>query len=248
MPSLLHKIFGQKDLPDFSALHTDMHSHILPGIDDGSQSPESSVNMMTGLMELGFKKFITTPHIMPEVFNNTPESVHAAFSQLKNALENKDHFDLHVAGEYYIDDHFATRVRNGEQFLTFGDNYILVEVSMMVKEKKLEESLFELVMNGYKPVLAHAERYPYMFENGKLNYYSGLCDADVFLQVNLRSFTGNYGEIQRKIARALAENDMISFLGTDLHNEGQLGLLFQAMKDNHVQKLMAGGKLLNHTI
>ncbi len=153
-----------------------------------------------------------------------------------------------AAAEYYIDQEFPNRVRNDEKFLTFGENYILIEVNMMAREKRLEEVLFELNLKGYKPVLAHVERYPYMFEGNSLAYYASLLDADVLLQVNLRSFTGQYGEIQKKIARQLAEHNMINFLGTDIHHENQLPIIYQSMKDPYVQKLLIKNKLLNNQL
>lgn len=232
---------------DFSVLGADMHSHLIPGIDDGSQSVESSLRMMDGLMAMGFDRFITTPHIMTEVFPNMRDNITKEYADLCSAIDTRQ-YRLRVAAEYFVDDAFPDRVRNGENFLTFGDNFILIEVSMMSREKKLEETIFELNLRGYKPVLAHVERYPYMFENNKLSYYAGLMDAEVFLQVNLRSFAGNYGEVQKKIARLLAENEMISFLGTDIHHESQLPILHQAMKDPHVQGLLRQGKLMNQKI
>ena len=212
MPSLLSKLFPRKDILDFSVLNADMHSHLIPGIDDGAANIESSIKMIHGLQKLGFKKMITTPHIMPDVYNNSAESIRNGCEELNAAIKNEVDVNIHPAAEYYIDGSFVDRITGGEKFLTFGDNYILVEVSMMIREKKMEEVLFELNMRGYKPVLAHAERYPYLFEHHKLDNYEALRDADVFLQVNLRSFTGGYGEIQKKIAKALAENEMISFI------------------------------------
>ncbi len=243
--SLFSKLFSDKNILDFSVLNADMHSHLLPAIDDGAANIESSVAMIKGLQQLGFKKFITTPHIMPEVYNNSNDIINVACDELNILIQKEIGTKVEPAAEYYIDGSFIDRIKNGEKFLTFGDSYILVEVSMMAREKKMEEVLFELKLRGFKPVLAHVERYPYLFENHKMAHYEQLRDADVFLQVNLRSFTGNYGIIQKKIALALAENGMISFLGTDIHNETQLSQLKKAMLNKHVQKLLLDGKLLN---
>ena len=97
-------------------------------------------------------------------------------------------------------------------------------------------------------MLAHVERYPYLFEKHQLDQYEKLRDADVLLQVNLRSFTGNYGEIQKRIARALAEAGLINFLGTDIHRPAQLPIIAQSMEDKHVQQLLASGTLLNSSL
>lgn len=244
MANILSKLFGKKELMDFSVLNSDMHAHLIPGIDDGSNNVEETIKMIEGLQRMGLKKFIATPHIMPDIFKNTYVSVVEACKKLNMELEEKIGMQIHPAAEYYVDENFLERIRSGEHFLTFGKNYILIEVNMAAKEKTLEETLFELNVKGYHTVLAHAERYPYMFDNN-LAYYSSLKDADVLFQVNLRSFTGNYGEVQRKIARKLADNNMIDFLGTDIHHENQLPILQQAMRDDYVQKLLHNNRLLN---
>ncbi len=244
MFNFLSKIFGKNNYLDFSVLNSDMHAHLIPGIDDGSVDIEETLKMIEGLKTLGFKNFITTPHMMPDVFKNTNASISEAGIKLNIELESQIGKQIHTAAEYYVDENFPERVRNNESFLTFGNNYILIEVSMNAKEKSLKETLFELKVKGYYPVLAHVERFPYMFTDD-LNYYSDLKDADVLFQVNLRSFIGQYGETQRKIARALADNNMIDFLGTDLHRQNQLPFLEMAMKDSYVQKLLKQNKLLN---
>jgi tyrosine-protein phosphatase YwqE len=225
-----------------------MHSHFIPAIDDGSASIVESVEMMQGLTQLGYKKFITTPHIQPELFPNTEASI------LKNAenFQNEMHarkliFEMQTAAEYYIDENFLSTLPN-RKLLTFGNNFVLIEVSMVSRFKDLEKVIFELMLKGYKVILAHVERYPYMFENNKLDYYQALKDKEVYLQVNLRSFTGNYGDIQKKIARQLADNRMIDFLGSDLHKPFQVKIIEDAMHDTHVQKLLKANNLLNKTL
>lgn len=247
MAGFFNNLFRKKEseLLNFSVLGSDMHAHLLPAIDDGAGDMDAALNMIKGLQELGFRKFIATPHIMPEVFDNTPELIREKQQLLNTSALPMLGTEVAAAAEYYIDGGFAERVRNGEKLLTFGDNYVLVEVSMMTKEKFLEEALFEMRLQGYKPVLAHVERYPYMFEHNKLEQYERLRDADVLLQVNLRSFTGNYGEIQKRIARALTDAGLVNFLGTDLHNTAQLPIVKQSMSDPHVQQLLRSGRLMN---
>lgn len=242
--SLFGKLFTKKDIVDFSVLNTDMHSHLIPGIDDGAKDIASTQLMITGLRELGFGKFITTPHVMAEYFDNNETIIESGLAELKK------HIDLNIlaAAEYFVDESFISKIKSGYKFLTFGENFILIEVSMGVKDKLLEEAVFELRLRNMRPVLAHVERYPYMFENGKLDYYEKLKDADVLLQVNVRSFIGQYGEIQKKIARKLAVNEMIDFLGTDIHNEAQLPMIKEAMLDEYVQHLLHGKQLKNNLL
>ena len=250
MSSVFGRFFsGNKtEHTDFSALGADMHAHIIPGIDDGSQDVATSIAMIKGLQELGFSKFISTPHIMPGVFNNDEESIRAATELLNQSAPKETGTTVQYAAEYYIDDDFPQMVNSGKPLLTFGDQYVLVEANMMSRTRNLEEALFELRLRGLRPILAHVERYPYMYEHHRLDQYEKLRDADVLLQVNLRSFTGNYGEIQKRIARHLADAGMISFLGTDLHNPAQLAIIRESMLDQHVQNLLKSGDLLNNTL
>ena len=242
--SLFGKLFSKKELINFSVLKTDMHSHLIPGIDDGSKDLATTKKMLEGLKHLGFSKWITTPHIMPHIFNNNEQSI------IENGAVMNENLDEHItiAAEYYIDEDFVAKIKSEQPLLTFGDNYILIEVSMGVKEKLLEEVIFELTTRNIKPILAHAERYPYMYANNSLDYYDTLRNADVLLQVNLRSFLGHYGEIQKKIARKLATEHMIDFLGTDMHNELQIPMLEEAMADDYVQALLKSGTLKNHLL
>jgi len=241
------KIFSNREFLNYEALGADMHSHFIPGIDDGSASVEESIEMLQELMRMGYRKFITTPHIQPEFFPNTEDIIRQKTTELKAELEKRNFkCDLIAAAEYYVDENFLSSIGN-RRLLTFGEQYVLIEVSMMAKSGDLEKVIFELILQGYKVVLAHVERYPYMYEN-RLDYYASLKDKDVLLQVNLRSFIGQYGEIQKKIARELAEKNMIDMLGTDMHKPLQLKMLSDAMHDEHVQKLLRENKLLNKTL
>jgi len=243
--SLFSNLFNNKAFVDFSALQTDMHSHLIPGIDDGAGQFSDSLAMIEGLQKLGFSKFIATPHIMKDVYENTNTGIQDAGNSLNELLNATMKINVHSAAEYYIDDEFPHRIRMGEPLLTFGDNYVLIEMSMVSRSKMLESTIFELNLRGYKPVLAHVERYPYLFEHQQLGEYQNLIDADVMLQVNIRSFAGVYGEIQKKIAKKLAAHDMIHFLGTDIHHQSQLPTIQAAMQDVSVQKLLIADKLKN---
>jgi len=242
--SLFSKLFSKPELLDFSVLQTDMHSHFVPGIDDGAKDTESTKNMLAGLKSLGFSKFITTPHIMPDVYENKEATIEQLTAQLNATLNT----NIIAAGEYYIDASFLNKIKNDEHLLTFGENHILIEVSMGMKETLLDAVIFELTTRKYKPILAHVERYVYMFDQGKLDYYQQLKDADVLLQVNIRSFLGQYGEMPKKIARKLAVNNMIDYLGTDLHNEAQLPMIKDALNDAYIQNLLKGNTLKNNLL
>jgi len=246
MASVIRNLFGsgKKNLLNFSVLRADMHSHLIPGIDDGSDSIAESREMIHGLRALGFSKFVTTPHIMPGVFDNSPDTIRKGMTLLTNA---DPQLPVSAAAEYYVDEAFVKKVQEGMELLSFGERYLLIEMHMHVREKQLESAIFELRLRGFRPVLAHVERYPYLF-NDQLTEFEKLRDADVLLQVNLRSFIGQYGELQKKIARRLADADMIHFLGTDIHRSTQLPAISAAMEEKYVQQLLAKGGLLNATL
>src|SRR4051812_20604064 len=129
---------------DLGWLHTDMHSHLIPGIDDGSPDIETSLELIKGLNEIGYKKLITTPHILWEVYPNTPEIVTEGIAELKKSVAAEGvGVDLHGAAEYFIDDYFDTQLRSKAPLLTLSENLILVEFSMVTAPMDLQETLFE---------------------------------------------------------------------------------------------------------
>ncbi len=233
-------------LKDFSDLVVDMHSHLIPGIDDGSKTIESSIELIRNLNKLGYKKLITTPHIMSDYFRNTPEIIHNGLTKLQLELDSLEiDVEIEAAAEYYLDFEFQKKLRN-EKLLTFGANYVLFELSYYNPPQNLEEIIFELQTNGYKPILAHPERYSYWHNN--IEIYSNLKDKGVFFQLNLNSLTGEYSPLSKKIAEKLIDMDYIEFLGTDTHNLRHIELLKNLFPNKHLNKLVGSGKLLNNTL
>ena len=151
---------------DYSLLQTDMHSHLVPGIDDGAPDIESSVQLIKGMAELGYKKLITTPHIMWDMYKNTPEDIAQRFEKLQQriAAENMD-IKIEVAAEYFLDGYVKDLLAQKKPLLTIKDNMVLVEFSMASEPIDLKEILFEMQMQGYQPIIAHPERYIYLERN-----------------------------------------------------------------------------------
>jgi tyrosine-protein phosphatase YwqE len=227
---------------DYSAVGVDMHSHLLPGIDDGSAAVEDSLAFMKGLQELGFKKFITTPHIMADLYPNTPATIQAAFDKLKQAGGND--LPLRPAAEYMLDDSFAVLLNQGVQLRCIHENTVLVEFSFVTAPLDFKEKFFNLQMSGYQPLLAHPERYLYL--SGNKTVYDELKSAGCQFAVNLLSFTGYYGKGSTELAQYLFKKDYIDYLGTDLHHQRHLDALRQAHAVMPViQKLADSGKLMN---
>jgi len=236
----------QLPLADLSVLQADMHSHLIPGIDDGAQTIEDSLQLIKELHQLGYKKLITTPHIMSDRYKNTPEIILESLKKVREAVKNEGiPIELQAAAEYYLDFDFEAKIEGGE-LLTFGDNYVLFEVSFINPPQNLDQIVFKLQTSGYKPVLAHVERYPYWYNDELV--YQKLKDAGVLLQLNIASLAGYYSPQTKIVAERLIDNDMIDLLGTDCHNMHYIKLLNGCLTKKHLRKVLASGRLLNNRL
>src|ERR1039458_9357461 len=217
--SFLSRIFSQspsEPVYNEGFIKIDMHSHLLPGIDDGVKDFEESLNVIKGMYALGYRKFITTPHVMSDFYRNDPAEIRALCEELKHELQ-KNNIDVEVAcaAEYYLDDHFEEQLKNNT-LMYFGDKYVLVETSYLNPANNFFEMLFNLRMGGYQPVLAHPERYVFMYDD--FEKYKDIFARDVLFAVNLASFVGYYSKESKKIAEWLVKEKMVHFIGSDVHN------------------------------
>lgn len=232
---------------DLSGLVCDMHSHLIPGIDDGAKDMEDSIRLIRGLVDMGYRKLITTTHISGDFYPNTPEIIGEGLRavQAELAKQNID-VELHAAAEYLIDDHFIRLLESGNPLQTLKNNLILVELSFAVPAINLKEILFEVQLKGYQPVLAHPERYLY-FGADKI-WYDRLRDAGCYLQLNLLSIRGYYGKASQELAQYLIKKQYVDLLGTDLHHERHLASLHSSRIEDTVKKLLDTGLILNPTL
>jgi protein-tyrosine phosphatase len=231
---------------DLSVLKTDMHSHFIPGIDDGAKNTEESLEMLAEMVALGYRKVITTPHIMSDGYRNNPEIIMKGLERLRRHVKEAGiEIEVDAAAEYYFDYDFEKSIPQKDK-LTFGDNYLLWEMSFMNKPDNINEVIFEMQMNGYKPVLAHVERYP--FWHTEFSIYEELASRGTLLQLNINSIAGQYGSPTKKAAEFLIDNNLISFLGTDCHHMGHLEVVKKALTEKYMHKVLASGKLLNATL
>lgn len=239
----LFKSKPKSNLTDFSAIGADMHSHLIPGIDDGSKSIEDSIQLIKGLSNLGYKKLITTPHIMSDYYQNTPDIILSGLDAVRNALE-KEKIDIRIdaAAEYYLDADFEKKLK-AKNILTFGDNYILFEVSYLNEPEGVRNAIFNMQMGGYKPIMAHPERYPFWYS--KKEKYHELADAGALLQLNINSLSGHYGPGALKTSEYLLENNLIRFLGSDCHHQGHLKIMEKSLDSFSLSNYVTSGNLLN---
>ncbi|MEO5569620.1 MAG: CpsB/CapC family capsule biosynthesis tyrosine phosphatase [Bacteroidia bacterium] len=227
---------------DFTEVKTDMHSHLIPGIDDGAKTIEDSITLVKRLYELGYRKAITTPHIMSDFYKNTPEIIHAGLEKVRHAIANENiEFQVDAAAEYYLDDGFLNKLEN-DKLLTFGNNYLLFEISYINCPDNLREIIFQMQVHGYKPIMAHPERYPFWFN--KFEEYQSFRDQGVLLQINANSLSGYYGFEAKKVAEKLIDNEMVDLIGTDMHNLTHADALKKTAKEKSFRKLL-GFNLIN---
>jgi tyrosine-protein phosphatase YwqE len=215
--------------------YIDIHSHLLPGIDDGSKSIKDTLRLTQSLQDIGFSAFITTPHVFSNVWNNTTEIIQKTEKETLAALRgNQFEPPFHAAAEYLLDDHFLQLCKAGD-LLTLKKNYVLVEMSYINPPIQLYSILFDLQVAGYIPVLAHPERY--LFYSSNFDEYQKLKNAGCLFQLNLLSTIGYYGEAVTKMAEKLLQKGMYNFVGSDLHHFKHLAGFDQKIKIKDCQPL-----------
>lgn len=234
-------------IPDLSFIGTDMHNHILPALDDGSQNLESSVRYIKELQALGYNKIICTPHVISDVHPNTPKTISDAYILLKEKLKAENiAIELGFGAEYMINHEFGNILKEGK-ILSFGaEKYTLIEMSYLAESLNIKEAIFELMVQGYKPILAHPERYNYYhFNHHKIMEF---VEAGCLLQLNLLSLTGYYGKQAKDTALWMMKQKIISFAGTDLHHERHLAVLQKLAGDKNLMNQLRDLQLKNNLI
>lgn len=243
MFSFLKKKEPKTHYPTFNyeSIVVDMHSHILPGIDDGAQNTEESIFLIRKMMKLGIKKIIATPHIMADYYKNTPETIGNALTILKAELE-KEQIDIEIetAAEHYFDETFEARVSN-KKVLTMGDNYVLFEYSFISQPPNVFPVLQKMNDLGYKPILAHPERYTYL----DIDQLRIMRDWGCSFQLNTISLTGYYGKEIKKNAENLVDAQMIDFISSDMHHPKHAQAFQNALNMPYLERLMFEHPLKN---
>jgi protein-tyrosine phosphatase len=232
--------FNKKNIPltnFFKNDFVDIHSHLLPGIDDGAKDLNASIALIEKMSSYGIKSFITTPHILGDVYPNTPEIIKSKLQTVKNELLKRDITDISIdaAAEYMMDEQFSEMIEKDEKLLTLKDNHVLVEMSYFSPPINLYEVLFKLQLKGYKPVLAHPERYNFYHTDFK-SYYK-LKQAGCLFQLNLLSLTEHYGKDVRKISKTLLKENLYDFIGTDAHHQRHLEMLLKIGTKSNFKKI-----------
>ena len=213
-----------KSKPKLSELiptnYVDIHSHVLPGIDDGAKNIDDTQFILNEMSGFGFKKVITTPHTIKNVWDNSKLDIENSYKKIKADLpQQTQDLELKVASEYFMDENFLELFKK-ESLLTLKNNYVLVEMSYLNAPIQLYDILFELQLKGYQPVLAHPERYNFYHNNFK--EYEKLKKAGCLFQMNLLSSVGYYGKDVSIAADKLLSKGLIDFVGSDIHHENHI--------------------------
>lgn len=229
-----------------ASLSVDIHSHLLPGLDDGVKTFEEAETIIAFLARMGYRKIITTPHIMSDAFPNTSETILSKLEELRLHLQNKGiAMDVSAAAEYYLDESLFRSVEDNHPLLTFGDRYLLFETNFVTEPFNLKEFIFLATTRGYKLILAHPERYLYLHNN--LEKVQDLLDRGVMMQMNISSLTGYYSRPVQRMAFKLLNRRMIHWLGSDCHHLQQARLLETAKSSRYFRKALTL-PLLNNSL
>lgn len=238
--NLFKKSTPSEPLGDFSPLVSDMHAHLLPGIDDGPDDMYEALTLIRGMQELGFRQLIATPHVMSDLYPNTKETILERYEMVKRAMaEAGIGIELKVAAEYLLDENFEAKMNEGE-LLPLTGQLLLVEMGFISEPPNLHDLLFRLQTKGFTPVLAHPERYG--FYQGDIEAYRTLQERGCKLQLNMLSLRGHYGPAIQRTAEKLLEAGLVDFLGSDLHNEVHLEELQKALRDKRFVGMLEGRK------
>lgn len=244
----MFSIFQKKTyLTDLLEGFTDFHNHILPGIDDGAQIIQESLQLISKFKEFGVKDFVATPHVMGDYYPNTPSTIGNALKLLKENLDEE--VNISASAEYMMDQHFLEIIDN-KNIIPIVDNKVLVEMSYFQAPINLNEILFKLQNNSFLPILAHPERYAF-YHGPDLVKYEDLKSRGCYFQLNMLSLSGHYGINIQKTAFNLIENNMIDFISSDAHKESHLEKIQKiTLKRKHlklVENAVANSKALFHS-
>lgn len=218
-------------------LRVDIHSHLLPGLDDGVSTFEEAGQIIQHFLQLGYSRIITTPHVMSDAYRNTPETILGKLAALHDYLRQKN-IDMPVsaAAEYYLDETLFKMIETNQPLLTFGDKYLLFETNFITEPFNLKEFIFLATTRGYKLILAHPERYLYMQHN--VDKVQDLIDRGVLMQMNISSITGYYSRPVQQMAFKLIDRGMVHWLASDCHHLQQMQLLREAKTSRYFRKAL----------
>lgn len=237
---MMFSLFGKKQYPKLWKI--DMHSHLLPGVDDGAKTIEESIEMIRSLVSFGVEKIITTPHIYPEVYPNTEQELNQVYEKVKASIASSGiKVEFELGAEYFIHEELLSKLEKKLPLLSFGSKrYVLIETSFQSLPPIFDHVIFELKVQGYQPVLAHPERYAFVANN--INQVRNWQDQGILMQMNMPSLLGKYGAEVKAVSKKLLQMKSIDMIGTDMHRRHQLAVLQESSSSKlfYQASLLAG--------
>ncbi len=231
---------------DAEPIVVDIHSHLLPNLDDGVESFEQAEEIILKFIALGYTKLITTPHVMSDAYRNTSVGILSRLAELKSYLASKNiEIKLEAAAEYYLDEELIHKLNSDEPLLTFGNKLLLFETNFLSEPLILKEFIFLANTKGYQPVLAHPERYIYLQNN--FEKAQDFLDRGVYFQININSITGHYSKNIQQTVHKLIDKGMVHLIGSDCHHLQHIQLVGEAQKTKAYKKALSL-PLLNNTL
>ena len=227
----MFNFFSRKAEPQPLFFKTDIHCHVLPGIDDGSPDVDTSVELIESMQAWGIERVMASPHVTDGTFENTRATADAAMERLQKALDARGNtVKLSHSAENRLDDLFVKNFEAG-QLMTLPGNILLVENSFMLEPWNLDQLLFDLQVKGFRPVLVHPERYSYYYS--KKDRYETIHNGGTAFQINVLSLAGYYGRDEKKFAEYLIAKGWVDYIGTDLHRPAHVEAInkYLASKD-----------------
>mgnify|MGYP006184712025 FL=1 len=246
-----NRIFSKKeeiiDPIDISFLKNDIHSHLIPGIDDGSPDMETTILLLKKFIDLGYKKVITTPHVMSDYYKNNPEIILSGLNNVRKEIKKQNlNIEIEAAAEYNLEPEFEKLLDDGK-LLSFGaEKFLLFELSFFDEPLRLNETIWKMIEKGFRPVLAHVERYGYWHNN--YDKIEEMINRGVKLQLNIGSVTGAYGPEVKKFAERLIKDEIIDFVGSDCHHLHHLEMINHAIRLPIFHSLVKQSQILNKSL
>jgi len=224
----------------------DLHSHLIPGIDDGAKNMEASIMLIKELKSMGYKKLITTPHVS-DMYNNSSETILEGYASLKKELKKQEiEIEIEVAAEYYADEVFEELLEKRD-ILTFGkEKYLLFELSYFTPPQDVESLIYDIKLAGYTPVLAHPERYIYFHDS--IDEYINLRAMGTLFQINLNSIANYYSEEIGRVVKQLLLYGLVDFVGSDVHHMTHIKGLKRSFNHSLYKKIFKNNTILNDTL
>lgn len=228
--------------PATFSIQTDIHAHLLPGIDDGPKTMEEAIAMVQLLSKIGYKRLIATPHVYQEYYPNTRKAILEKLLLLQTEIEKANiPISIDAAAEYYLDDHFELLLKENNLLTLDRTDFVLVECSLLERTINIRECLFQMQIQGYRPILAHPERYLYYTKED----YQSLLEKGCKFQINLLSLIGHYGRDVQKRANFLLKKKWVHFVGTDVHHIKHVQFVQNFLGTAKANKLLGGQMVLN---